>query len=158
MVRIGRVWHPLCSEVSLSPSVHSVIMQGSPGCEFWPCFWTWISLLSAWDPAAWHRLSGMQALSPPEPPRCPQEGRGVFPLLPRLAQQHVANRTELKMNQQVSASLTSLHWDHVHPGTNSLLPKPALLFAGALGRRVASGIVIPLEADAAFPGFDADRQ
>lgn len=29
---------------------------------------------------------------------CPQEGRGVFPLLPRLAQQHVADRTDLKMN------------------------------------------------------------
>lgn len=87
----------------------------------------------------------------------PGRQRGISPA-PKAQQQHMANRTDLKMNQQGSASPTSLHWGHVHPATNSLLPKPALLPAGALGRRVASGIIIPSEADAAFPGFDADRQ
>lgn len=95
---------------------------------------------------------------PSRAPSCPQEGRGVFPLLLRLPQQHVANRTDLEMNWQASAAPTSPHWDCSHSSANSLLPKPALLLAGALRRWVASGIKIPLEADAAFPGFDADRQ
>lgn len=50
-------------------------------------------------------------------------------------------------------------WDHIHASSSfpaELYPQNS--FAGALGKRVASGIIIPLEADVAFPGFDADSQ
>lgn len=97
VVRIGRV--SVLRSACLHQPTLSVIMQGSPGCEYWPCFWTWITLLSAWKPAPWHRLSGMQALSPPEPPRVPRKAQGSFP-----CSQGSLNRADLKMNQEVSAS------------------------------------------------------
>lgn len=78
----------------LHQSTLSVIMQGSLGCEYWPCFWTWITLETC-PLAQTLRDAGTE---PSRASLCPQEGRGVFPLLPRLPQQHMASRTDLKMN------------------------------------------------------------
>lgn len=155
MVRKRRVWSQLWSQpVSISPLCLSScrdLLGVSTGLAFGPGL--------HWKPAPWHRLSGMQALSPPEPPCVPRKAEGYFPCSQgSLSSTWPAGQTLRWTKNEVSASPTSAPWDRVHPSTNSLLPKAALLLAGALGKRVASGIIIPLEADAAFLGFDADRQ
>lgn len=81
----------------LPQSTLSVIMQGSPGCENWSSFGPGLHCCQPGNLPLAQTLRDA-GTEPSRASSCPQEGRGVFSLLPRLTQQHVANRTDPKMN------------------------------------------------------------